>query len=774
MVPPKKDAFADLFQSASSGNSTSSLNSKLNNLSLSERQKLQQQQQQQQQRQQTFQQPTKNTLLQSQSQNNSVNSSWSNIDILTPSRTASPVSNSGNSELGVSLHQTGILSAQPEDPFLIFLESKSQNLSSKSDPTPVNRDNSKSAEISLLDDDFTDFFQESKSASKSVASPSILSQTSEAESHLTVLHSKRASNRANEQKDFVVAELVDIGFSVEDANEAINKRGLDLQKCVNYIMSKNSGNSNTDMVENGGSVLGQRPEGIKLNELGTDLVKKANSFYNFSKRAVMQNLEQFSGPRSNNDNIPAWMKTKEKYESDAMEKKYGGEVYGTDEENINQKDIERFMKQQRERNRDRSRARFENWIDGKPKQSHPSSKESSPELPQRPLNSNRHGIMSSQKREPPRRNVQQKASIELPQRPARKSQVTAPPERPTSINHHASDPVSVNSSVNSTTPDEDLLGLGTSGTSNGRNAPAPGSFRDSSPLNQFVYTDYTTAKEKATAAYKSGDYTTALESYTICLGCLPPNHELRVVILSNLASVNKLLGHLKESLDNIKDAEALFLPQEILSDYEIADKLIKYWCTKLFMIKAEVLELLEKYSEALEQYLVLIRQLNCNDKKVMDGKRRVDKIVNPQNYKPPKPSVSSRASTPSNKTPAVETKRPTNSGDDEVDALTKDKIEDKIRSWADAKQNNLRAMLTNLNEIIPPNIRMSEKLRNLTTNDLMLPKQVKIQYMKVISSIHPDKLASQTKDNRELGLICNGVFITLNKRWEAFKQEENI
>ena len=55
-----KNAFADLFQSASSGNSTSSLNSKLNNLSLSERQKLQQQQQQQQQqRQQTFQQPTK-------------------------------------------------------------------------------------------------------------------------------------------------------------------------------------------------------------------------------------------------------------------------------------------------------------------------------------------------------------------------------------------------------------------------------------------------------------------------------------------------------------------------------------------------------------------------------------------------------------------------------------------------------------------------------------------------------------------------------------------
>lgn len=772
MVPPKKDAFADLFQSASSGNSNSSLNSKLNNLSLSERQKLQQQ---------NLQQPAKNTLFQSQSQNNSVNSSWSNIDILTPSRTASPVSNSGNSELGVLLHQTRTLSVQPEDPFLIFLESKPQNLSSKSGTNPItrgSRGNPNPAEISLLDDDFTDFFQESKTPSKSTASPSILSHTSQSDFHLTALRDNRPPTTADEQKDFVVAELVDIGFSVEDANEAINKKGLDLQKCVNYIMNKNSGNSNTERAENNGPVLGQRPEGIKLNELGTDLFKKANSFYNFSKRAVLQNLEQFGGPRSSNDNIPAWMKTKEKYESDAVEKKYGGEEYGTDEENINQKDIERFMKQQRERDRDRSRARFEGWIDGKPKQSLRSSKEPSPELPHRPLNSDYHGTISSEKRVPSRRNVHQKESLELPQRPARKSQATTPLERLIPVAHHgkmpASDPVSANSSVGNTTPDEDLLGLGTSGTSNARKTAAPGSIRDSTPLNQFIYTDYTTAKEKATAAYKSGDYTTALESYAICLGCLPPNHELRIVILSNLASVNKLLGHLKESLDNIKDAEALFMPQEILSDYEIAAKLIKYWSTKLFMIKAEVLELLEKYGEALEQYLVLIRELNCNDKKVMDGKRRVDKIVNPQNYKPSKPSVSSRPATPSNRIPAIETKRQTKLGEDEIDALTKDKIDDKIKSWAAAKQNNLRAMLTNLNEIIPPNIKMSEKLRNLTTNDLMLPKQVKIQYMKVISSIHPDKLASQIKDNRELGLICNGVFIILNKRWEAFKQEENI
>ena len=45
------------------------------------------------------------------------------------------------------------------------------------------------------------------------------------------------------------------------------------------------------------------------------------------------------------------MRNQAKYKSEAIEKKYGGEDYGTDEENINHAEIERFMRQQRERKR---------------------------------------------------------------------------------------------------------------------------------------------------------------------------------------------------------------------------------------------------------------------------------------------------------------------------------------------------------------------------------------------------------------------------------------
>ena len=130
MAPPKKDAFADLFQSASRGSSNTNLNSKLNTLSLSERQKLQE------------------TPSQLYSQPQSVNSSWSNADILTPSRQASPAAESVQP---VAAQGSGSKKEVYDDPFDIF---KDQNSTSKEQPKK-----NQLTEISLLDDDFTDFFK---------------------------------------------------------------------------------------------------------------------------------------------------------------------------------------------------------------------------------------------------------------------------------------------------------------------------------------------------------------------------------------------------------------------------------------------------------------------------------------------------------------------------------------------------------------------------------------------------------------------------------------
>ncbi len=52
----------------------------------------------------------------------------------------------------------------------------------------------------------------------------------------------------------------------------------------------------------------------------------------------------------------------------------------------------------------------------------------------------------------------------------------------------------------------------------------------------------------------------------------------------------------------------------------------------------------------------------------------------------------------------------------------------------------------------------------------MLPKKVKINHMKAIA-IHPDKLSNLQLQDK---MICQGVFVVLNKAWDAFKQQNNM
>lgn len=725
-MPPKKDAFADLFESASRGASNSSLNSKLNNLSLSERQQLQ----------------DKPGTLYSQLQ--SANSSWWDIDVLSPSRQPSPAGLATQSDVQHSMKNLD------DDPFAIF-QDQGSNTKLQSNRVPLN-------EASLLDDDFTDFFQDNKTSSKPVddvsSSSQMFASPSQPQESLQRPRAKQPTPSGNanqpkstEQRDLIVAELIDIGFDIDQCNEAIDAVGLDLQKCVNYIMNKNTGGTSDE------SVLGQAPGLININEIGNNLFKKANNFINFSRNAVLKNLEQLNRPKDNN--LPEWMRNQAKYKSEAIEKKYGGEDYGTDDENINHADIERFMKQQK----DRERERFN-------RSASPSVSSKRPEFSEIP-EASRH---ASSGPELPRRPTTDRGSTPvLPRRPPRVKGETASTSKSTNDSTIIK-PTQLLSPVSANTMTEpkseasvDLLGLGSEKV---ESTQRTSTIRDSSQLNQFIQTDFILAKEKATSSFKSGDYTLALDAYTSCLSLLPSNHELRVVILSNLATVNKLLGHLRDSLTNVDEAQKLISSEESASDkYMISDKPMKYWSIKLLAVKAEVLELLEKYPESLQLYLMLIQRFNCNDKKFMDAKRRVDKIVNPQNYSKPKTSNSSSPAPTRSQTPSSSNSKVIN--EEEVDTLVQDSINERIQKWAQSKQNNLRAMLTNLNEIIPSTISMNDKSRNLSLNDLMLPKQVKIQYMRVISSIHPDKLASQPK---ELQLVCTGVFIILNKAWEEFKE----
>lgn len=788
--PPKKDAFADLFQLATSSTST-----KTNSLSMLERQKDLQKSQ---------------SLQKQQLSSSGLLSTWSNIDVLSgnSSRTSSPAQinpNSFNTYLVLTPSQSSIpasggssTASLPrnnvvDDPFDIFGEPAVS--STKPVESHSNGSSNRSNEISLLEGDFEDAFVKKQpivepQPQHTVAQPKLPTRQDLTPSPVMASRQHTLDNKQRQspvdRTDSVLAQLVDIGFQIDDATEALEKQGADLQSCVNYIISKNSAvNSRGSTPRNSSRNVASKG----LEELSLDFLRSAGYLFNKSRQTVLKNLEQLnlSGSNSLSPGVPEWMKNQQKYKDEATEKKFGnGELdYGSDSENINYDEIETFMKSQKEKDRERVKERFENIKTKALKKSSSAPSRSSDDdldghygfndgtklqsLNAKPSQfQHKHESQEQQRQKPQPRGSNSSQDPDLlngvdtgvvPRRAPKASVIPPVPPR-------AQKPEPKSNEV-------DLLGLSSSDESK-----AVSLLRSSVPLNQFELVDYITSKTTAQNAFKSGDYGTALDSYLTCMNKLPPKHELRVIILSNLGVVYKLVGQLRQSLESIESALELISVKEEVQNvaFMIDSKPVKYWYTKLIITKAEVLELMEKYELSLQHYQILIKDLGVLDKKIMDGKRRVDKIVNPDNHKakPATPSTTPKprpvpASRPASAAPVVS--KPEGS---DVDPLVKDKIDIMIQNWAQSRNNQLRGLLTNLGEIIPSNISMKPALRSLTTNELMLPKQVKVQYLKVISSIHPDKLASQCKDNKQSELVCNGVFIILNKAWDSFKEENKM
>ncbi|KAK6463457.1 auxilin-like clathrin-binding protein required for normal clathrin function [Scheffersomyces coipomensis] len=787
MAPPKKDAFADLFQSAT----TTSGTPKVNTLSMQERQKLQ---------------SGNGNGNGYHYQNNT--SSYSNLDILSSSNsrisspapsintkpiiptsatTLNPRTNISNfnSPSSFASSTSSIGSNQPihppsidNDPFDIFFKNDNKsNVQSPSQPTqqkPVaNKVVNDFNNISLLDDDFTDAFEPAPPP-KQVKPPT----------PVTPPQPRRPiperPTSATAKKDGVIAELIDIGFSIDDANEAIREMGPDLQLCVNYIMNKNSKpnsqrNSPAPAPIKTNHQLPSRQQyaedyaGINFNGIGQDLFNKANKL----KKSVIHNigkqLQNGNGGSSSGSgsNIPQWMKDQDKYKADAIEKKFDGtEDYGSDADNINQDDIDQFMRLQREKDKERRRTRLENAYNkatGSPKESSPAPPE--PRLPQR------------RPQRQPQTAPQQPKPI-IPEVPRRSSPLKRPQDIPTRNTDSERTPTTPKvqppaPKIQVQPPKEvDLLGLSSSAATS---SPNP-SLRSATPLNQFQAVDYTTSKTTATEAFKSGDYDKALEFYSKCINSLPEKHENRVIIYSNLGNVYKLLGSLKKSLESVESGLILIDIKEVNSNqFEIDGKPIKYWFMKLILIKAEILELLEKFESSLDNYKILL-SLNIHDKKIIDAKNRLDRIVNPQVSRPsssisnrPPPSKSTPSPPVQSRPPSSLSSRPVKKiQDDEVDPLLKEQIDIKIKSWLQGK--NFREVLITIDQIIPDKI----KVKKVQQSDIVLNNKVKLNYLKIISTIHPDKTQVQAKDDIKTQLVCNGVFIALNHMWETFKVENNI
>ncbi|KAL4860959.1 hypothetical protein BDV12DRAFT_180914 [Aspergillus spectabilis] len=315
-------------------------------------------------------------------------------------------------------------------------------------------------------------------------------------------------------------------------------------------------------------------------------------------------------------------------------------------------------------------------------------------------------------------------------------------------------------------------------------------------VSRNALTSVHSQREKAAEAYKRGDYAVAHEAFTAALTGLPDKHPIIIVIRSNRAMTALKVGEPKVA---ISDADLILdLIGPAKGETESIDlcngephKPMKDFYGKALMRKAEALEQLEKWGDAAQLWKLAVENGHGGSTSIQ-GRNRCEKAAGIS--KPaPKPSAPARrppapapkkkvsalddlqggpsASNSATSFDAVKRLRAANQAaernDDEKFALT-DSVDARLTAWKGGKQDNLRALLGSLDTVLWP----EANWKKINMSELIMPSKVKIQYMKGIAKVHPDKIP--TDATTEQRMIAGAVFGVLNEAWDKFKAENNL
>ncbi|KAL2809756.1 hypothetical protein BJX63DRAFT_434920 [Aspergillus granulosus] len=303
-------------------------------------------------------------------------------------------------------------------------------------------------------------------------------------------------------------------------------------------------------------------------------------------------------------------------------------------------------------------------------------------------------------------------------------------------------------------------------------------------------------RAKAAEAYKRGDYAVAHESFTSALTGLPDKHPIVIVIRSNRAMTALKIGEAKVAISDADLILGLIGPAK--GEAESIDlcngepqKPMKDFYGKALMRKAEALEQLEKWAEAAHVWKLAVEAGHGGSTSIQ-GRSRCEKAagIGKPAPKPSAPAKRPAAPAPKKKTSALddlqggssaskaassfeavnrlrEANQEAERNDEEKFALT-DSVDARIQAWKGGKQDNLRALLASLDTVLWP----EANWKKINMSELIMPSKVKIQYMKGIAKVHPDKIP--TNATTEQRMISSAVFGILNEAWDKFKAENNL
>lgn len=276
------------------------------------------------------------------------------------------------------------------------------------------------------------------------------------------------------------------------------------------------------------------------------------------------------------------------------------------------------------------------------------------------------------------------------------------------------------------------------------------------PVSQEALQSTHRHREKAAEAYKRGDYAAAHQSFSTALGMLPGKHPITIIIRSNRAMTGLKIGEPKSVIDDADSMLGLIGPSRGESEMiELGNgepsKPMKDFYGKALMRKAEALEQLERWGDAAQAWKLAV-ELGHGGSTSIQGRNRCEKAVGFSKPTQPvparkKPAARKKATalsdlsrgTSGSDSAAVSRLRAANQAaeraDEEKFALS-ESVDARIAAWKNGKQDNLRALLGSLDTVLWP----EAGWKKINMSELVLPSKVKIQYMKGIAKVHPDKV----------------------------------
>lgn len=279
-------------------------------------------------------------------------------------------------------------------------------------------------------------------------------------------------------------------------------------------------------------------------------------------------------------------------------------------------------------------------------------------------------------------------------------------------------------------------------------------------------------REKGNEHFKRGDYSSAHQSYGTSITHLPETHPLIIVLLTNRSLTALKVGEPKNAISDADKAIAVIgisKGESETIDFSNGDtpKPMREYYGKALMRKAEALEQMENWSEAAGVWREAVEG-GHGGATALQGRARAEKAANPNlsTTRPPPASSSSSSSTSSKprqaavtsttastnraaaaaqkasaqaQAAAVSKLRAANAAADKADDerfQLSDSVDARIQAWKGGKEANLRALLASLENALWD----GSGWKKISLADLVLPGKVKVQYMKGIAKVHPDKV----------------------------------